>query len=145
MPSIKTKIDDDMMTSFTPMIDVVFLLLIFFILQPFKSPDRRIDSELSKDDGTDPGPPPTTLPIRIRVDVDPTNPDSAFYRISDGRTIHGGMSNAIAEELIRVSGGDKLVPVTIFPSPRVRFKYVLAALDMCKKAGMEKVKFEKAE
>lgn len=34
--------------SFTSMIDIVFLLLIFFMLQPFRAPSQRLDSELPK-------------------------------------------------------------------------------------------------
>ena len=42
---------DDQVGDMTSMIDVVFLLLIFFILMPFKSPESRIESHLPKDSG----------------------------------------------------------------------------------------------
>ena len=47
--SIMTKeTEEDVGKGFTTMIDIVFLLLIFFILQPFKQPEQKVDSDLPK-------------------------------------------------------------------------------------------------
>ena len=61
---------DDTEMNMTPMIDIVFQLIIFFLLSlKFKTVDRRIDSMLPKDRGLAPTPtfPEDFLKIKIKV------------------------------------------------------------------------------
>jgi biopolymer transport protein ExbD len=61
---------EDTEMNMTPMIDIVFQLIIFFVLTlKFKTIDRRIDSQLPKDRGLAPTPtfPPDFLKIKIKV------------------------------------------------------------------------------
>lgn len=59
---------EDVSVDFTPMIDVVFLLIIFFILMPPKEMEGRLQSYLPKEGGgkPPPGPPPITFGITLR-------------------------------------------------------------------------------
>ena len=68
--SIKIGQGDDTELNMTPMIDIVFQLIIFFLLSlKFKTVDRRIDSMLPKDRGLAPTPtfPEDFLKIKIKV------------------------------------------------------------------------------
>ena len=61
---------DDTELNMTPMIDIVFQLIIFFLLSlKFKTIDRRIESMLPKDRGLAPTPtfPPDFLKVKIKV------------------------------------------------------------------------------
>jgi biopolymer transport protein ExbD len=61
---------DDTEMNMTPMIDIVFQLIIFFMLTlKFKTVDRRIESMLPKDRGLAPTPtfPPDFLKVKIKV------------------------------------------------------------------------------
>ncbi len=61
---------DDTEMNMTPMIDIVFQLIIFFLLSlKFKEVDRRIDSQLPKDRGLAPTPsfPPEFEKIKVKL------------------------------------------------------------------------------
>jgi hypothetical protein len=68
--SIENSAGDDTELNMTPMIDIVFQLIIFFLLSlKFKTVDRRIDSMLPKDRGLAATPtfPEDFLKIKIKV------------------------------------------------------------------------------
>ena len=68
--AIKQADSDDTELNMTPMIDIVFQLIIFFLLSlKFKTVDNRIDSMLPKDRGLAPTPtfPEDFLKIKIKV------------------------------------------------------------------------------
>ncbi|MHC4885340.1 MAG: ExbD/TolR family protein [Planctomycetota bacterium] len=136
MAKIESAIDEEAEGDFTSMIDVVFLLLIFFILQPFKDPDMRVLAYLPKDSGASSSTPEEIKPtIQLRI---LGNKDKVTFMLDDDRVSDG---NYLASGLLRKSGGDTEVPVALGPAPQVNFKHVLKALDQCAMAGMEKVNF----
>lgn len=158
MPAIKSDIEEEPADSFTSMIDIVFLLLIFFILQPFKSPERKLPAELPKDEGPSHSPAEPQKHIVLKIEANPENPDIGVYNV-DGKRItfepvkghsKGGVysldgqqvDNGIASRLTQVAMGDKDAPIAIMPKLNVQFKHVLRALDQCYEAQMETVKFE---
>lgn len=70
MSGIEVDAGDDSELNMTPMIDIVFQLIIFFLLSlKFKTVDRRIDSMLPKDRGLAPTPtfPEDFLKVKIKV------------------------------------------------------------------------------
>jgi biopolymer transport protein ExbD len=135
MASIKSQIEDEAEGCFTSMIDIVFLLLIFFILQPFKEPDFRMLAYLPKDQGQG----------RSSMDIKPTiqlrivgSKDNVTFFLDEEPVEKG---DYLAFKLLRKSGGDTKVPVALGPAPGVYFGHVLKALDQCAVAGMENVNF----
>ena len=80
-------VDGDTVLNMTPMIDIVFQLIVFFLLTlEFKDLDRRIDAQLPKDRGSPPTaqtPPPLE---KIRVKLFRVHPGEAhaFTRIRIG-------------------------------------------------------------
>lgn len=141
---IKSRISDDMASSFTSMIDIVFLLLIFFILQPFKEAEFKLEANLPQNGA--PESKSDELPkVDIKVNVMPviSNPNNAVYLI-DGRNIGMASQQAykkIADILRQKSNGDKDAPISILPASDVQFMHVLRVLDACYKARMPNVKF----
>ncbi|MBN2714144.1 MAG: biopolymer transporter ExbD [Planctomycetes bacterium] len=137
MAKIKSQVNEEPADSFTSMIDIVFLLLIFFILQPFKSPEMKLRSELPKDSGpsssTD-----NMESIRLEVRTVPGQEDSAYFKISMVRVDD---PDRIFRALLNQANNRTDVPVVLDADEAVHFKYVLKALDQCYKAEMRDVKF----
>jgi len=135
----KPKFEESENFCFTSMIDIVFLLLIFFILQPFKSPEMKLDNELPKDVG-----PSNTMEqrvtIRLVVRTHPTDKAAALYFIN--QTQLGPNFRRIATQLIQECSGDRETPVSLAADGNVYFEHVLKALDQCHVAEMRKVAFE---
>ena len=65
MARIKSKFEDEPAFCFTSMIDIVFLLLIFFLLQPFKMPELKLDLPM-KEPGPGVSPAPLPTPVLVR-------------------------------------------------------------------------------
>lgn len=138
MASIKSKIDEEAQSCFTSMIDIVFLLLIYFVVQPFKAPELRMMSYLPKDTGgtgASASAPQATITLKVMTG---DKPGKAMFSIADKEFTD---ANSISQRLYQESGGDKTVPVTLTPDAAVQFKWVLKALDQCTLAEMTDVKF----
>lgn len=145
MARIQSAVNEEPNDSFTSMIDIVFLLLIFFILQPFKQPEMKLRSELPKGEGPSPTPPDTPRPhIIVRITRDAVNLDEALYTV-DGAVIgHSStMPQArLGDVILARSAGDRKAPVAVMPELHVNFKHVLRVLDECHRIRMEQVKFD---
>lgn len=159
MPEIKSTIQEEPASAFTSMIDIVFLLLIFFILQPFKTPERQLLAEMPKDVTASNRPvidPP--VHIQLHVQTDPANPEDGLYLVN-GKPVRferhpahprGGVyvvdgarvDNGVAACLRQAAWGDEDVRVAIMPQLNVPFAHVLTALDQCYEARLTDVAFE---
>ena len=141
----KKKAPADMQTQMTPMIDVTFQLLLFFIMT----------FEFRESEGTIPGtlpakgsiaqqvsdtPPPD--PITIKVLPSGGNRLSASYEMSGIGTVIqtvqelGALLKARQEKI-----GSKEVPIVIFPNQDVPWGFVVEAFNQATKAGFEKIGF----
>ena len=147
MKTIQIDNDDEPALSMTSMMDIVFLLLIFFILQPFKAPEKRIPNELPKYMG----PPIAALnrPIsNITVAVWPHSagrPDSARFQVDnlnvrDSDDPEQAIAN-LASFIRDAADNDVTIPVIIKAGPKVKFRHVVTAMDACQSAKMLDVKF----
>lgn len=138
---IKSSVNEEAASSFTSMIDIVFLLLIFFILQPFKEPENKLSSDLPQEGGSSSA--SAEVPLKdINIYIGRDGKDGGFYQI--GEQQFKGNANVytkIAAELKRQSGGNLETPIAILPMSDVNFEHVLRALDGCYEAKMPKVKF----
>lgn len=137
MPKIKSQVNEEPNDSFTSMIDIVFLLLIFFILQPFKSPEMKLKSELPKDSGPS-NKAESMDSIRLEIRTLPDTEDQAYYKVQMKKVLDG---DRLYRALLDQAHGDTTVPVVIDSDVAVQFHYVLKALDQCYKAEMVDVKF----
>ncbi len=163
-PLTRSNPDDDPGINMTPMIDIVFQLIVFFLLTlKFKSVDSRIDASLPKNVGPDPTPVFTEETPRVVAKLfreRHETPDDAFTRVRVGnrwtvdlpRSDRPGdareaVLDALASELRTVHelGGADAGGVIKTPLPTgatVPHGDVVAVLDAFLRAGMGRISFE---
>ena len=139
----------EMLGDMTSMIDVVFLLLIFFILMPFKAPEARIESHLPKT-GDGPGiitqEPIEKIDLRIKLDsATPINTRS-FEGVTV--TINGkkvtefvGLKGRLAELQTKLKLDPSKIPVEINADENVPFYFVMKTMDYAKINSFSYIKF----
>lgn len=148
MGKIKSSVEEEPNDAFTSMIDIVFLLLIFFILQPFKEPERKLAANLPTQ-GAENNNLTDTPRDPIRISISAVGQNNALFMVN-GRQV-GYASNLpvtntrLAGFLIQQRGGNtkihKETPVSIRASQNVAFKHILFALDQCNSAEMGNIQF----
>ncbi len=140
----------------TPMIDVVFQLLIFFLVgTKFRVPEGELEAYLPRDEG-----PPTkksevidVREIRVTLMVSQSgerNPNvPPAIRLDDtevgSQTDSGTSMRWLERKLYLIVGTNKAmlqkVPVIIEAEPHLAYRWVIATLDLCRKIGFHKVNF----
>jgi len=128
----------------TPMIDVTFLLLIFFLVgTKFKEPEGKLNAYLPKDKG----PPPINqaqidpveeLTIRVRKD---TTDGHTYYQI--GEVVMTTPADLDAQ-LLAFHANKSDQPVTIDPDPLASYEIVIGVLNSCVKIGYKEISFAAA-
>lgn len=139
--------EEDCELQMTPMIDVVFLLLIFFMCATeFKVPDYRIDANLPKDKGLRnvQVKPPEELP-EFRITIDPVDPKNekdtgATFRIGrDNMVPLPNLVQEVQQGYLAIKNDPryhgKKVTAVIDGNKEVDFKYVVYAIDACLSLG----------
>ncbi|QDS86202.1 Biopolymer transport protein ExbD [Rosistilla ulvae] len=113
--------------SLTPLIDVVFLLLIFFLVASrFAQEDRRIPIELPSATSATPM---TEQPKEIVVDI-----DSEGALVLNGNTV---TADELEAELVRgVASNPVHQSVVIRADRRVQFQAVVTVMDLCNRTGV---------
>ncbi len=141
-PLVRRGNEVDMDSAMTPMIDVVFLLLVFFVwTASFQVVEHVLPSEMSTQIGSDANP-----------EVEPPPPkdiDDIVIRIgwsgqSPTWSINGDESDdlpAVEQQLKIVAGIDAGVVVILHPDPVVPLGYVIETYDVAQIAGFENVSF----
>ena len=114
----------------TPMIDVVFLLLIFFIVtMKFKVLEGKLETELPKDVGVNAGEVEELLEkLEIDIRSDPTGEHGIVVYINSSK-----MPN-LATFRSRLRGFISLDPeqkATLYPGPKVNYEQVVKVVDQC--------------
>jgi len=117
----------------TSMIDVVFLLLIFFMcVSTFVRPEHRLDVGLTGGPGPPPPPPPPpSVVVRIRMDGERALITAQDYACRD--------LNDLAARLGRLSRAVPDVQVVVDGRSNVPFQYVIGAMDACGRARITNV------
>jgi len=117
---------DEMALNLTSLIDVVFLLLIFFMVATtFLDPEREIGIEL-----------PEALSAEVRGEV----PDEIVINVGrEGQLSVGGRSldrAGLDAELLRVARTAPETPVTIRGDRLVHHEDIVGVMDACGSAGL---------
>ncbi len=132
----------------TPMMDVIFNLLIFFLCSPFRVAEGQLDAFLPKDIGPNQKQidPSQLTSIKIKVKHRP----GLAPQIIVGRSVIPERSdqlrtpdfNTLAAriESLKSSGG-KEVPVEIEAEPMVKYEYIVLTLNACTKAKAKDIRF----
>lgn len=138
---------DESKGDMTSMIDVVFLLLIFFMVMPFRTPEGRIQSHLPKTSGNAQKPDKEDIEkIEIKIKRNGQAINSSTYQGIDiklnGRKIafielQGHLQNLKSNLKINL----EKVPVELNADEDVPFVFVMNALDSAKLTGFTFIKF----
>jgi len=151
MARIKTTESTAMSMDMTPMIDVVFQLIIFFMCSiKFKSLDGRLLSYLPKDVGPRDEriiPPPVLDEVRIKLHYDKTLPLDTRITVKatgakevllpDWQTLKEDVSARYAQQ----QKVEVKIPFIIDPESEIPIQAVVNALDACRQAGIDDVRF----
>ena len=135
---------DEVGISLTPMIDIVFQLLIFFILVGgFRTPEGLLAAPLP--DGHDCGGP--IEDVRITIRRNPANPDCDIPDVLVELVDASYRGAAILDEndgtlsMLRREANHPQQGIVIVAGGRVRFGWVIKAVNAAARAGFEKVTF----
>ena len=131
------KEDPDPELNILNLIDIMFLLLIFLLFQPFKQPDLSLKNELPKDLGY--GNSAAKLNLMTRITITPAGPGRVQFMVNSKPAPD---PTRISNMVLEASKGDKTVPVAIAPNLQVDWKYCMQVLDECLEAEMSKVSWE---
>jgi biopolymer transport protein ExbD len=140
----------------TPMIDMAFLIIIFFMCLPFKTLDGKLAAFLPTDKGINPVPqePPPEIKVSVHIvarkEVQGTwnnkavmKPTEFKYRFNDRETDSlDDVGGWIAEAKKRAATSDSIKVVgEIKAGHKVPHKYIVAVLNKFAEAEMSKVDF----
>ena len=132
----------DLDSAMTPMIDVVFLLLVFFVwTASFQIIEHILPSQISAEMGSDPADPVDPPPEKDFEDI--------VVKISwDGVTPHWSINNQplaslsdLEQQLIAVAALQTTATVILHPQPIVPLGDVIETYDVAKIAGFSTVAF----
>ncbi len=123
------------------MIDVVFLLLIFFIIAAkFRTLEHRLDANLPKDEGQMAKQKELEKPEEIRIKMDRgEGPNSLIIKANEYPV---PTMKDLYPTLKRLQAGLGELPVVIDARQNVKFMHVIEALDTCARANIKEVKFQ---
>ena len=120
----------------TPMIDVVFLLLVFFMCgMGFRRTEGRLDASLPAETCCDEE--DDSIPVRIRLEQEEGGGVSIFIQ-----DIPIPSFTVLRMMLHRIAvASDRTLPVLIDGAPDVPFDAFLTTLDSCRDAGLQPIWF----
>lgn len=129
--------------SLTPMIDVVFLLLIFFMVgMKFKEFDRKLEADLPKESQTEPDNPlerETWITI-VNKSSNPLKPKCQYYVDQQPMADAQHLKTTLAR-LAKVPHALKDT-IIIAPSDDALHGWVMVALDFLNQLGFESINFK---
>ena len=130
----------------TPLIDVVFLLLVFFVwTASFQSPERWLPGAISAATAT-----PATGPKNLD---EPPPPEADFDRVivrirwNDGAVVWSvndqpfASLEAVQQQLATIARITPVVPVVLHPDKQVSLGIVIDAYDAARQSGFQRVHF----
>ena len=118
----------DLVINITPLVDVVFLLLIFFVITPILENDNRIEIK---------------LPQAVVKEVEPSFQAIEVAITKDGEVFVNGFpmltSNPIIleRELENLSQGDRRLPVILNADGEVSYQTVVNIMSVIKNMGFD--------
>jgi len=132
----------DIDSAMTPMIDVVFLLLVFFVwTASFQIIEQVMPSQLSQAAGAD--------PVESTEVPEEADFDNLIVRISMNGNVPSWMVNdqpfdsvdAVKQQLKAIADISTEAPVILYPQQDVPLEHIMNAWDGAKLSGFAKVQF----
>ena len=142
-PLVSGSANADLNTAMTPMIDVVFLLLVFFVwTASFQTIEYVLDSQVTAAQGTDSTDPPESTPptdfnedIVVRIESE----DGSLVWTVNQRSAQS--LEDVRNRLNRLAEVDASAKVILHPDPAVALEFVIGAYDAAQLAGFKQVAF----
>ena len=122
----KRRRKNDQGISLTPMIDVVFLLLIFFMVSTTFTKETHLQVELPEADAEAAGEPPNSIEILVARD--------GSYSVN-GRALFNRQVATLVAALQQAAAGDVDVPLVITADANASHQSVVTAMDAAGRAG----------
>lgn len=123
--------------SITPMIDVVFLLLIFFMVTTTFNRETALNIKLPEAEGTEPE--KHLKEINLTIDAD------GIYYLSgeDGlpRQLVNQKKETLKQELLKLAGHSRTIPFIISADGKTPHRSVITALDIAGQVGFKHITF----
>ncbi len=115
----------------TPLIDVVFLLLIFFMVSTSFRHQFEISLDLPRATSEESG---TPSPLELLIDA-----DGHYYL--DGRRLVNDRRETLERALEKVAEGDRETPLVIAADAKTPHQAVITAMDAARRAGLTRLTF----
>jgi biopolymer transport protein ExbD len=120
----------DLTVNLTPLIDVVFLLLIFFMVSTSFTRETQIELELPKADGS---------PMTTETDIVEISVDSSGNFYVNKQSLINTQINTLRRAIVKVSEGDTTLPLIISADARAPYQAVITALDAAGQEGFANI------
>jgi biopolymer transport protein ExbD len=117
---------DELAINLTPLIDVVFLLLIFFMVSTTFTRETQLTIDLPEAQGQ----PKETVEEQIEILVD----ESGSYRVN-GEALVDNRMRTLQAAIYKISAGDTTRPMTISADADAAHQYVVQAMDAAGQMG----------
>ena len=111
---------DDVSINLTPLIDVVFLLLIFFMVSTTFTRETQLSIDLPEASGQ----PQETTDERIEILID----ESGSYRVN-GQALVDSRLRTLQAAIYKISAGDTTMPMIITADADAAHQHVVRAMD----------------
>ena len=130
----------------TPMIDVVFLLLIFFIVtMKFKVLEGKLVTELPKDEGTSAGDPPLIDKIEIDIETSSGSADGFIVKVNGQTMPNMATFRQTLGRYVSAAPEGESARGTLYPRPPVNYEQVVKVIDNCLMADLTDITFAGVE
>ena len=124
------RIQEELQINLTPLIDVVFLLLIFFMVTTTFTQETRLAVNLPEADGEPVEQAPNTIEISVS--------EGGSYAI-DGRALVNAQLDTLMRALEEVSGGDRDVALILIADAEASHQSVVTAMDAIGQSGFSRL------
>ncbi|PCK10220.1 MAG: biopolymer transporter ExbD [Alteromonadaceae bacterium] len=114
----------------TPLIDVVFLLLIFFMVSTTFTKESHLEVNLPEADGQ----PKTEAELKVEVVIDA----NGAYTVN-GRVLLNSQIDTLSRALELVSNGDTSVPFVITGDANSSYQSIISVMDTAGKVGFTNI------
>lgn len=118
---------EELELNLTPLIDVVFLLLIFFMVSTTFQKESEISLQLPRASDN----PDAVVADKIEIVI---NAEGRFY-VNDQELVNSDVTS-LQNALFQVSGGDREIPLSIRADAQTPHQSVVTAMDAAAKLGM---------
>lgn len=124
------RIQEDLQINLTPLIDVVFLLLIFFMVTTTFTRETRLAVNLPEADGEQVEQTPSTIEISVS--------QGGTYAI-DGRPLVNSQLDTLMQALEETSNGNKDILLILIADAQASHQSVVTAMDAIGKSGFSRL------